>query len=303
MRLVGDIGGTNARLALCENGLVLPNSMQTFANDDWPHLYDVIARFLKDHDVVPDHMVIAVAGPLAGGQARLTNRNWVIDRGELMLRFGCGGAVLLNDLSALGYGVPTFKPAQLDTLHVGGPCEEPGQSLIVGIGTGFNASPVLQTGDHVQCLAVEAGHMAMPVSVAQMIQSFGCDPGLFPSVEDLFSGRGFEKYCQAQMADASLRGRDVIEQYVRARSSALARTVDSYGVCLGQMLRELTLAYMPNAGIYLAGSVARAVVETAPEPCVDAYASPCRIAGQKRPNLFVIKDDFAALQGCAAFRI
>ena len=76
MRLVADIGGTNARVALSHGGLILAETVHHYANDEWDSLYAVLKDFLKTSEVQPDEMVIAVAGPVSSGRARLTNRDW-----------------------------------------------------------------------------------------------------------------------------------------------------------------------------------------------------------------------------------
>ncbi len=77
--------------------------------------------------------------------------------------------------------------------------------------------------------------------------------------------------------------------------------VDHYATLTGQLLRDLSLAYMPSAGVYLAGSVARAVVNTSTARLIDIFAQSCNISADRTPSLFTIEDDFAALYGCAAY--
>ena len=74
MRLVSDIGGTNARLALYKAGAIVPQTVRNFSNDDRPHLYDIITAYLNEHAPVQlDDMVVAVVGPVHGNQAVLIN--------------------------------------------------------------------------------------------------------------------------------------------------------------------------------------------------------------------------------------
>ncbi len=300
MRLVADIGGTNARLALADQGAIVPHSVQSFANQDWQHLYPIIQSYLEHHQAQPDDIVLAVAGPVAGGTARLTNRDWTITCPELIAQFGFKAAYLINDLSALGYAVPSLTPSQRQVLwSQQSIAQHSSQSLVVGIGTGFNVSPVLQTAQVTQCLSAEMGHVAMPMAVAQSVQGVLGTAQPFPTVEHLFSGRGFEAFCRQMTGQPKINGKDVIAGY--GQDSILAKAVDTYGSLLGQLLRELTLAYMPSGGIFLAGSVARAVATTATQACVTIYEKPYHISGTKPSGLYVITDDFAALNGCAQF--
>ncbi len=303
MRLVADIGGTNARLALCKDGAIVPQTVRNFSNDDWAHLYDIVSAYLKEHAPVPlDDMVVAVAGPVHGDRAVLTNRKWTILKTELLQRFGCKHVVLVNDLSALGYAVPSMLPTQLRRIF-NGPAlpSKNGQSLVVGIGTGFNVSPVSSTPNGVHCLAVEAGHISMPKDVSEMLKAIGHSPDLFPTIETLFSGRGLTLFCQQVAGDDTLLGTTAIQSYKASSNSAISNAVDHYAALIGQLLRDLSLAYMPTSGVYLAGSVARAVVNTSAARLVGVFAQPCDILLARTPSLFTIEDEFAALYGCAAY--
>lgn len=303
MRLVADIGGTNARLALCKDGAIVPQTVRNFRNDDWAHLYDIVEAYLNEHVTnPPDDMVVAVAGPVHGDRAVLTNRKWTILKTELLHRFGCKHVVLVNDLSALGYAVSSMLPNQLRRIF-NGPAlpSKNGQSLVVGIGTGFNVSPVLSTPNGVHCLAVEAGHISMPKDVSEMLKAIGHSPDPFPTIETLFSGRGLTLFCQQVVGDDTLLGTTAIQSYKTSCNSSISNAVDHYAALIGQLLRDLSLAYMPTSGVYLAGSVARAIISTSTARLVDVFAQPCDILGERTPSLFTIEDDFAALYGCAAY--
>ena len=63
MRLVADIGGTNARVALCTNSVIDQTSIQRFFNAKWDSLDDVLRAYCSAHPAAfVDEMVIAVAG-------------------------------------------------------------------------------------------------------------------------------------------------------------------------------------------------------------------------------------------------
>jgi len=129
-RLVADIGGTNARLALAQGHEVLPGTQQRFRNDAHSGFDEVAELYLADHS---DHrvteIVAAIAGPVSPEEGRLTNRGWVLRTGDLCWRFGVDRAVLVNDLAALGHALPggkvdyfvgiTFKIEQLGVLDFG----------------------------------------------------------------------------------------------------------------------------------------------------------------------------------------
>ena len=247
-----------------------------------------------------DDMVIAVAGPVQGDQALLTNRKWRILKTELLQRFGCKQVVLINDLSALGYAVPSMLTTQLRRIFNGPTlASKNGQSLVVGIGTGFNVSPVLSAPNSVHCFVAEAGHISMPKGVSDMLKAIGHSPCLFPTIETLFSGRGLTMFCQHVSGDDTLLGTTAVQSYKTSSNPTISNAIDHYAALIGQLLRDLSLVYMPSSGIYLAGSVARAVISISPARLIDVFAQPCGILGDRTPSLFTIEDDFAALYGCA----
>lgn len=309
MRLVADVGGTNARLALSDGGAVQPDTLRTYRNDDWSDFHDVVADFLT-HTATPDQgmpaqempareMVVAVAGPVHGDTARLTNRDWTFDTARLATGFGMRRVHLLNDLMAMGYSVPSLTTDQLRPVSDGTAQPNARQSLVVGIGTGFNVSPVLHSGGAVLCPPVEAGHVALPLSIARALAADGLSSEPFPTVEHLFSGRGLTQYCALALGEPAMTGPEAIAQY--NRRDDVAACIDGYAAALGWLLRDLSLAYLPRSGMYFSGGVARAIMDTAAGPCLTVLRQPCPIRRDVVPPLWVIADDTAALTGCAAF--
>jgi glucokinase len=305
MRLVADIGGTNARIAFSKDGVINGCSIQRFANDEWDRLDDVLHAYIHAHtDIAIDDMVIAVAGPVNAGSATLTNRNWTIAAADLSDSFACKGVVLLNDLTALGYAVPMFKADQVDQIcGTIGPTSKTRQALVVGIGTGFNVSQVITKGKNTVCPTAEAGHISMPGSIASKLQSCGCDPNQFPTVETLFSGRGLTSFCQQFSGLPGLTGTIAIADYARGQRETVGEIIETYASLMGLLLRELSLSYMPTHGIFLAGSVARAVATYTPDPLIKVLQRPCAFRSEKNPSVFIAKDDGAALLGCASVTV
>ena len=141
----------------------------------------------------------------------MTNRGWSIIAEDLARHFARPHVHLLNDLTALGYAVPHLRAEQLGEISAGAARGAgQGQSLVVGIGTGFNVSPVLEAAGHVLCPAAEAGHLTMPGSVINGLSAIGINPTQFPTIETLFSGRGLTAFCQEITGDTGLQGASAI---------------------------------------------------------------------------------------------
>lgn len=300
MRLVGDVGGTNSRLAMARAGEILPDTLRRYNNDDWTQFDDIAADFLSKTSETPREIVIAVAGPVHGDVATLTNRNWTLGTNALRCRFGVSSAHLLNDLTALGYAVPHLRSKDTVSLKQG--AVEPSgiaQSLVVGIGTGFNVSPVLQIEGQTMCPIAEAGHVSLPHSIAIALEALGVAADSFPTVEHLFSGGGLSRFCQSSTGEMDLTGSTAIKRYGAQDANHVTIAINEFSKLLGLLLRELSLEYMPLSGIFFAGSVSRAVLATAPDPCLGAFLQPCSLSRSSFVPLSVITEDSAALLGCA----
>lgn len=132
------------------------------------------------------------------------------------------------------------------------------QALVVGIGTGFNVSPVLRDGGRIACLSVEAGHASLYASLGNALDQL--KPGLsraFPTVEALFSGKGRRRFLSLVTGEPVERATPYIGKFGEAGNEVFDAALDHYAALIGYLLKELQLDYMPTSGIFLAGGVAR----------------------------------------------
>jgi glucokinase len=81
MLLAGDIGGTKTDLAVysVERSPRDPIVQKRFASGDYPSLEAIASEFLAEVDLPVTWASFAVAGPVVGGSASLTNLPWVIN--------------------------------------------------------------------------------------------------------------------------------------------------------------------------------------------------------------------------------
>src|SRR3989304_656618 len=108
--LLGDIGGTNARFALAHRGRIDEAANFRVVEFDGP--LEALRRFLAAHgsDRRVLHGRLAVAGPVSGGRARLTNGAWEFDADALARSLGLDLVELVNDFEALAWSLPRLGP-------------------------------------------------------------------------------------------------------------------------------------------------------------------------------------------------
>jgi len=300
--LLGDVGGTNARLAIARNGVIDPATVTRFRGDDFASFDDVVRQFLADqHQPHISSMCIAVAGPVSGGKAALTNRDWTFDVQNLARLTDADHVRLINDLTALGYATPVLSGDRVSVLRQA-PADRArnGQALVLGLGTGVNVCAVRALpGGAIIALEAEEGHTHLPANImALLTKHIGAKAaGAFFSTEETFAGRGLSRL------HAALTGRDPVPSEDIARAAfagdqQASATYDLFTEMVGLLCRELAMRFMPLEGLFLAGSVGRSIAD---RMTLFEYAflseDHMRHIPQATP-IYLIRDDMAALHGC-----
>jgi glucokinase len=301
--LVADVGGTQSRLGLAQNGILDHASVRRFTNASFHSFYDVIAHYFKDTSPRQiSSCVVALAGPVSARKGTLTNLDWQISINGLRQSTHCHHATLINDLTSLGYSLSKLPTDGIQTIL--GP-EKPqvdnGQYLVVGLGTGFNVCPVLQdkTGKPV-CLQVEIGHSLLAHNI-KTAMSRQCDASPFNTVEDIFSGKGLSKLYQAISGSKAKSGEIIVEEHLYKSDPNATKTLVFFAELLGLFTRELVLQYLPTSGIFFAGSVSRGIFDTG---LVDSFGFALLgqdhfFQGLDQIPVGLITDDAAGLLGCS----
>ena len=291
---VADVGGTNTRLAFVGASGVLTDTISRKRNADFDSFEHLVGDYLGDARV-NGPMVVAVAGPVGGTEARLTNRNWLISSDAVAACCGATQVTLMNDLEALGQAVPTVTADAVEPLHEGAKLGGGGQGLVIGLGTGFNVSVVhIASG---AALISEQGHASLPSSVMDVLRQHMPDTSAFDSIENLFSGVGLLRLAKVIGVDV-----DSAEALAKSDDPRAKEALETCTDAFGQMVRELAYAYFPRAGLYFNGSLAQFLL--APERR-DRVLAPLRsetgFDGQfARIPAFLFVSHTVALGGAAA---
>ncbi len=326
--LVADIGGTNARLALARNGRLLPATLRRLRNDDFPDAPSLLRAFLAGLGQHPPlaAAAIAIAGTIADDTARMGNRDWVLRAGQVADLTGAARVTLLNDLQAQGLALDRLDPGQMREILPGRQAPAGAVRLVIGLGTGFNASPVhpppasaavsapafAPASDPATAPplvpAAEAGQaclppLPLPTAEAEALATFLAPETGQPRIEDLLSGPGLVRawrFFAGPAASAAPPGPERILA-ASARDPAAGRALALLARTLGHICADLACIHLPLGGIYLTGGLARGL---APHLEAQGFAESFRplshlphMAGAFPVRL--IADDTAALIGAA----
>ncbi|MBT0956683.1 glucokinase [Alphaproteobacteria bacterium KMM 3653] len=300
--LIADIGGTNTRVALCDQGHLNRASIRRFANADYPGLEPILKAYLAETGAAPSGAVIDVAGPVENGAARLTNRDWSFSESGIAKTSGAKTVRLINDMQAVGHAFGHVAQADLTPIHAGEP-QPGGTGMIVNAGTGFNAALITGTGANRIVPPSESGHISLPVTnpaelalADTLRESHG-----FASVEEILTGRGLEALHAWRTSAPSPAAAKVVEAATAGDPAAL-ETTQKFLEFLGRVTGDLALIHLPYGGIWVVGGVARAL-----SPFFGPrFLAACHDKGRfsaltARFPIHMVTDDYAALTGCAAY--
>jgi len=306
-RLIGDIGGTNTRLALVAGGTDW-DRLREFRNDAYDSLEAVIEAYLAEHESKPQAAAFAVAGPVRGGEASLTNRSWRISARALAKRFGLQDCQVVNDFSAVALGIRALASGDVDRIG-GGRADPDWPVAILGPGTGLGVGGLVPGGDGGRVLVTEGGHVTLAAGddrqatiIARLRQRFG-----HVSAERAVSGQGLENLYRAIAEIDGVSGETPsaprIGKAASAGTDAVAvEALEQFFRWLGALAGDLALAYGAFGGVYIAGGIVPryrdALRDSGFRDCFEAKG---RMSGYVRPiPAYLILHDEVELLGLAA---
>jgi glucokinase len=244
-RLIGDIGGTNARFALVEAGRIARVARLPVAGH--ASFDAALDAYLAAHRDAPITAVaIAAAGPRDRNAVSLTNAPWTIDGDAISRRLRGAPTRILNDLEAVALGLPALGPSDVEVLSPGAAGGGALPMLAANVGTGFGAAVAVPARGGWAVLGTEAGHMSL-------VPADPSEASLFAdvqSVEDAFSGPGYARL----LGGAAEEGGEFVHP-ADGNGDDRAEERRLYSRVFGRVLGDLALATGAWGGVYLCGGV------------------------------------------------
>lgn len=303
MKIGADIGGTKTLLEARAGAFTLLR--QRYENDDFESFEAVLIAFLEQlHEKHPAPVTgacFAVAAPIHGGVAQLTNRqHWSIDGDALCDRHQLAQVELVNDFVAVAAGISTLGPTETRLLQQG---ERQTQALLLALGPGTGLGVAAVQAGHV--LPSEGGHIAFSPFDDE---SFGLwqwlgGPWQRINGERILCGRGLVDCYRhgAGAPDAVITAAQVVR--LAGEGDALAASaVRLFARCFGAVAGDLAMVFLARGGVCLAGGITpRLPPHLFDEPFMSRFLAKDEHAGlvARFPVLAVTVDDLG-LRGALA---
>jgi glucokinase len=271
--LVGDIGGTRARLSLLAPSGRLERH-EVYSSNTFRSLEAVVATFLGKRPPKVTAAAFGVAGPVVNGRCVATNLPWVIDARVLSRKLKINRVTLLNDLVALALGAIDVPPSKRRLLGTAGAPRRRGANVaVLAAGTGLGEALLAWDGERLVPSATEGGHVEFGPRTDLEIELLRFCRARFGHVsyERLVSGAGlglqYDFFCQGQgmresqevldaLAAAADRNAAIAKLAADGKSDAAVRAVSLFVSIYGAEAGNLALKTLAMGGVLVCGNIA-----------------------------------------------
>jgi glucokinase len=286
--LAGDIGGTKTILRLVEFSETQDLKTlyeESFPSGDFPDLVPIVQKFLTTaNSSTPEKACFAIAGPVVGNTAKLTNLAWFLDTERLEKQLDIPAISLINDFAAVGYGIFGLTKQDLLTLQVG-KYQTAAPMAVIGAGTGLGQGFLIKQDNQYQVFPSEGGHADFAprnelefqllkylldkhdiqrISAERVVSGLGIasiyqflrDRQIAPESPEIAQAiRTWEQ--EAGKAEKTIDpgayiGSAALEKSDRLSEQTMQLFVEAYGAEAG----NLALKLLPYGGLYIAGGIA-----------------------------------------------
>ena len=266
--LVGDVGGTNVRLAVARTGAdgITLSDIWKRPGAEFGTLEAALDAYLGKSTPELDGAAFGLAGIVEGDRVELLHRGWTVERESLNARLNVKRVTLVNDFFAMARSAPELEPQTLVDIAPGRASAE-GSLAVGGPGTGFGIAILRRFGAGGSrgwvVVGGEGGHQAFSPQTdiewklaEELRQSVG-----YVSIETVASGSGFEasweaichvmgaaprRLAQAEVIERAKQGEGVALEFCRIRAR-----------CVMTSMGDMTLAAAASGGVFIAGGVTR----------------------------------------------
>ncbi len=265
--LVGDIGGTNMRLAAEEDGKII--RQQTLPTVGDVSIADALAEFCRSSGQSPINIAIAAAGIVDQGKVVLTNTGTVITEAKIAAACGTPKSTILNDFEAAAWSLANVDGDDLTCLQ-GNKILLEKPRVIIGPGTGLGVGALVYRGTDPVVVQGEGGHVRLSPDTHEELAIFKALGELWPVVrmgegqaveaEAVLSGTGLPYFYKAianvlGMHVEPKKSGDIFESAKAKSDSVAEKAVTYFTKYLGEIAGDMGVTFSAKGGVFLTGGV------------------------------------------------
>lgn len=262
-RLLGDIGGTNARWAWQAEANAPLQDVSVLPCDASASLQESAFRYLATRGTEqPRTAAIGIATAVTGDEVRFTNNAWAFSIQGFKRALGLEHCLVINDFTALAMSLPALGATDLQAVGTGSAITGAPMALI-GPGTGLGVSGLVSQGSgQWSALSGEGGHATVAPADDYESELLTCLRRRFDhvSAERVLSGNGlinlYTAVCEIEgVAALPVEASDVTDHALAHTNAQCERAVQLFASFLGNVAGNLALTLGARGGVYIGGGI------------------------------------------------
>ena len=247
-----DVGATQTRAVVVEQGRQFARA--PLATADYPTALALLQAALGE--TRPEAVCVAVAGPVIGGAARLTNGRLAFDEAALHGALAVPALAVVNDLVAIATEASRLDGSRLKSL---GGALTAGPRAVLAPGSGLGMA-LIDAAGHVT--PSEGGHAPLAPADALERELLGtlADSLGYVAWESVLSGPGLVHLYRAMCQVWGSTPEDLTAAQVAERGTTVAdpvchQTLETWCAMLGNAAGSLCVTACATGGVYLGGGI------------------------------------------------
>jgi glucokinase len=255
--VIGDIGGTHARFAICDIDELSVRHFAVFTTDMFSSLPEAVAHYLESIPENPDIAGFAIADPLTGQRMGVENSAWSFTAGEVQQACGASKIHFVNNFEALALCLPYLNAHDRAQINPG-KANEDAPMVVLGTGGEFGTATLRKISGKRVPFSGAAGHMAFAATSERemAILSKVADEHGYAPVQSVLSGHGIETI-HAVLADLNgapkpeASASDIIDLALKDEDTLALDTLDCFVSILGRAAGDMALLHDARGGLYI----------------------------------------------------
>lgn len=255
MKLIGDIGGTNVRLALV-NGQRQICDLKIYKKKEFGNIAEAINFYLQGKASRPQEAVLAVNAPIENGKPIKNKNDWSYHEANLLVQTQLQKITFINDGVAHSMAIPYLTEEDKSIVYAGNAIEN-GVIAAIGVGTevGFAFGVYNpQAGKYTFSPSEGGSQLAAAVTPrqAQTLAKISAQ-GHLTEWNQITSGRGISHLYEA-LFDEQKATAEIMQNLQQGEQKAV-ETFALFAEFLGLLVRNAAYSFLPYGGIYLTGGI------------------------------------------------
>ncbi|MBR2514949.1 MAG: glucokinase [Halomonas sp.] len=308
--LIGDIGGTNARLALVTPGEVTPQDIINLPCADYPGVIDAIQDYLERVGATgknaPVEACLAFACPVHAERVKMTNNHWDFMKSDVQQALNLSLFKVINDFTAQALGVSHVGNDNLVEVQAG-VARSHSTRLVIGPGTGLGVAGVFPGHRGWIPLPTEGGHVSF--APTDNTESALLDILLKRyervSVERILCGQGllelYQAHCALNNQIPHYKTPVSVTQAANQADPMATATLLRFLKILGDVCGDAALTLGAKGGVYLCGGILQHLLSWLPNCALrESFVNKGRMSTYNAGiPIWVVTHPWAGLLGAA----